>query len=662
MADRGPRTDGESVTMLGLAGIAVRFADTTILKDVSFQMQDGERWGIIGRNGIGKTSLFEVIVGELTPAEGVVTKSQGIKVAVLDQHRTFLGADTVWEAAAGAYKELRRLEVKLAEDAIAMSEAGDNLSQELLDQYGHDLERFEHEGGYEVTARVDAILDGLGFDPVAAREQLVTTLSGGERGRIALAAQLAAKADLLLLDEPTNHLDIHGIEWLEGHLKSSGVTTLIISHDRAFLNAVADHILHLENRTATAYTGNYSAFGEQRDHVRLSAQRAYDKQAKTIAKEEDYIRRNKAGQLALQAKGRERRLSRLPRLSAPPDDASVMAVRFEAKARGGDQVLSTDRLSVDIGGRTLLDDFTTSVRRGDVIGLVGPNGTGKSTLLSVLLGQREPTRGTAKVGDSIVVGYYRQDLADVPRDKSLFDLIHDLRPTWNRGQVQDHLGRVGFSGDSVKRKPESLSGGELARVAMGRLMLTQANLLVFDEPTNHLDVETIEGLEDAIEAFDATVLLVSHDRALLRGLTSRTWVLTDGHIEDFPGGFAEWEEKEKDKRRAEVLSNNAAKAATRERDKLARARNPEKAKGPKPATAAKRAMDAAEQRVQAAEAKVAKLTAALDDPGLYGTADGARKSKELGRSLDAAKRELEMAMTDWESSSADLEQLEQGAN
>ena len=648
--------------MLGLAGIAVRFADTTILKDVSFQMQDGERWGIIGRNGIGKTSLFEVITGELTPAEGVVTRSQGIKVAVLDQHRTFQDAETVWEAAAGAYRELRQLEIKLADDAIAMSEAGDNLSQELLDQYGRDLERFEHEGGYEVTARVDAILDGLGFDPVAAREQLVTTLSGGERGRIGLAAQLAAKADLLLLDEPTNHLDIHGIEWLEGHLKSSGVTTLIISHDRAFLDAVSDHILHLENRTATVYTGNYSSFGEQRAHVRLSAQRAFDKQSKTIAKEEDYIRRNKAGQLALQAKGRERRLSRLPRLSAPPDDASVMAVRFEAKARGGDQVLSTDHLGVDIGGRTLLEDFSVSVRRGDVIGLVGPNGTGKSTLLSVLLGQREPSRGTAKVGDSIVVGYYRQDLGDVPRDKSLFDLIHDLRPTWNRGQVQDHLGRVGFSGDSVKRKPDSLSGGELARVAMGRLMLTQANLLVFDEPTNHLDVETIEGLEDAIDAFDATVLLVSHDRALLRGLTTRTWVLTDGQIEDFPGGFEEWEEKERDKRRALTASNTAAKAATREKEKLARAKGAEKPKGPKPTTTAKRARDAAEQRVQSAEALVAKLTALLDDPSLYGTGDGARKSKDLARALEAAKRDLEVAMAEWERSSVDLERLEQGAN
>ena len=648
--------------MLGLAGIAVRFADTTILKDVSFQMQDGERWGIIGRNGIGKTSLFEVITGELTPAEGVVTRSQGIKVAVLDQHRTFQDAETVWEAAAGAYRELRQLEIKLADDAIAMSEAGDSLSQELLDQYGRDLERFEHEGGYEVTARVDAILDGLGFDPVAAREQLVTTLSGGERGRIGLAAQLAAKADLLLLDEPTNHLDIHGIEWLEGHLKGSGVTTLIISHDRAFLDAVSDHILHLENRTATVYTGNYSSFGEQRAHVRLSAQRAFDKQSKTIAKEEDYIRRNKAGQLALQAKGRERRLSRLPRLSAPPDDASVMAVRFEAKARGGDQVLSTDHLGVDIAGRTLLEDFSVSVRRGDVIGLVGPNGTGKSTLLSVLLGQREPSRGTAKVGDSIVVGYYRQDLGDVPRDKSLFDLIHDLRPTWNRGQVQDHLGRVGFSGDSVKRKPDSLSGGELARVAMGRLMLTQANLLVFDEPTNHLDVETIEGLEDAIDAFDATVLLVSHDRALLRGLTTRTWVLTDGQIEDFPGGFEEWEEKERDQRRALTASNTAAKAATREKEKLARAKGAEKPKGPKPATTAKRARDAAERRVQAAEALVAKLTASLDDPSLYGTGDGARKSKDLARALDAAKRDLEVAMAEWERSSVDLERLEQGAN
>ncbi|MBL8989914.1 MAG: ABC-F family ATP-binding cassette domain-containing protein [Gemmatimonadetes bacterium] len=647
--------------MLGLAGIAVRFADTTIFKDVSFQVARGDRWGIVGRNGIGKTSLFEVIIGGLTPWEGVVTKVPGTRIAVMDQHRVFDPSDTVWDAAAGAYRELRRLELKLAEDAIAIGEAGDNVPAELLEQYGHDLERFEHEGGYEVTARVDAILDGLGFDPAEARIQLASTLSGGERGRIGLAAQLAANADLLLLDEPTNHLDIHGIEWLEGYLKSSGVTALIISHDRAFLDTVSDHILHLENRTAKAYTGNYTSFGEQRALARLSAERAFEKQAKTIAKEEEYIRRNKAGQLALQAKGRERRLSRVVRLTPPPSDASVMSVRFQANARGGDQVITTENLGVDIGDRTLLDGFSATVRRGDVVGLVGSNGTGKSTLVSVLLGYRPPNRGTAKVGDSIVVGHYRQDLGDVPRDKSLFDIIHDLRPTWSRGQVQDHLGRVGFSGDSVKRRPESLSGGELARIAMGILMLTNANLLVFDEPTNHLDVETIEALEDAIDEFDATVLLVSHDRTLLRQLTTRTWVLENERIEDFPGGFAEWEAAVTERKRAAARASSAAKAEVRDREKLARARSAEKEpKGPKPLTAARRALESAEARVNAAEADVARLTKALDDGGLYGSGDGARKSAELARSLDQAKRELEAALADWERCSEEVDRLGAG--
>ena len=649
--------------MLGLAGVAVRFADTTIFKDVSVQVARGDRWGIIGRNGIGKTSLFEVITGGLTPWEGVVTKVPGTRIAVMDQHRVFQPDDTVWDAAAGAYRELRRLELQLADDAIAIGEAGDNVPAELLDQYGHDLERFEHEGGYEVTARVDAILDGLGFDPAEARIQLAETLSGGERGRIGLAAQLAAKADLLLLDEPTNHLDIHGIEWLEGYLRSSGVTAMIISHDRAFLDTVSDHILHLEDRTAKAYTGNYTAFGEQRALARLSAERAFDKQSKALAKEEDYIRKNRAGILALQARGRERRLARVPRLSAPPSDASVMTVRFEASSRGGDQVIVAEDLGVDIGDRVLVDGFSATVRRGDVVGLVGSNGTGKSSLLSVLLGLREPNRGTAKIGDSMVVGYYRQDLADVPRDKSLFDVIHDLRPTWTRGHVQDHLGRVGFSGDSVKRKPESLSGGELARMAMGILMLTGANVLVFDEPTNHLDVETIEALEDAIAEFDATVLLVSHDRTLLRQLTTRTWMLKDGRIEDFPGGFEEWEAAEADRRRAASKANSAAKAGERDREKLARARSADKqSKGPKPLTAARRALSESEAAVGDAEGRVKKGEAALKDPALYhGGADGARRASSLAKDLERAKADLARMLATWERCTVELEKLEQEA-
>ena len=405
----------------------------------------------------------------------------------------------------------------------------------MLDRYDRDLHRFEREGGYEARARVDAVLHGLGFDPDASRTRPLATLSGGERGRVALARQLAAPADLLLLDEPTNHLDLETTLWLEGYLRSLDAAVLLVTHDRALLEACADHILHVEARTATVYAAGYSAFVTQRAERRLAAQRAYRQQASKIAKEEDYIRRNLAGQNSRQAVGRHKRLARLPRLGPPPGEEDVMAVRLEARERGGDQALVAEGVRIAFGPRVLLGGFGAIVRRGEVVGLVGANGAGKTTLLQVFTGERAPEAGTCASPESVSLAHYRQDLAQVPEEKSLFDAISDRRPHWTRGQVQGHLGRYGFSGDSVLRLCGTLSGGERARVALALMELEGANLLVFDEPTNHLDVESIEALEEAIENFDGTVILVSHDRALLRALATRVWVLYGGHITDFPG-------------------------------------------------------------------------------------------------------------------------------
>ncbi len=639
--------------LVSLGGVTVRFGATTVLRDVTWTLTKGERWGIVGRNGSGKTSLLELVSGELEPSAGSVARPSGLRIAVVDQHRVLGDADTVWDAAAGAFAGLRRLEATLGERSAAIGEAGDRVSERLLADYASDLERFEHQGGYALTARVDAVLHGLGFDPVRAREQLVATLSGGERGRVALAAALAAEADLLLLDEPTNHLDLSGTRWLEEYLVAEDRSVAVISHDRAFLERVTDHILHLEANTANSYGGGYRAFVEQRAHQRLAAQRAFEKQSKTLAKEEDYIRRNIAGQNSTQATGRQRRLSRVVRLSAPPEDAATMAVRFVPALRGGDQVLVADQVGVDIEGRTLLENFSATVRRGDVLGLIGPNGAGKSTLLSVIMGRREATRGSIRVGDSIRVGYYAQDLGDVPRDRELFDIIHDLRTSWSRGQVQDHLGRFGFSGDAVRRRPESLSGGELARVALATLMLSNANFLIFDEPTNHLDVETIETLEDAIDGFEGTVLLVSHDRALLRTLTTRVWALEGGAIEDYPGSFEEWESKEKAGRRAAAAR---AKVRSAERRRSPRAR-PGKPPGLRPLTAARRSLESAETRVEGLEARIGALETALSDSVLYGTAEGARRATELSGELDALRQEHRAALGDWERASLEVDRL-----
>jgi ATP-binding cassette subfamily F protein 3 len=636
--------------LVSLGGAAIRFGATTILRDLTWTVTRGERWGLVGRNGSGKTSLLQLITGEVEPSVGAVARAGGLRVAVVDQHRALGGAETVWDAAAGGFAELRRLEAELAERAHAIGAAGDQASEQLLASYAADLERFEHQGGYALTARVDAVLHGVGFDPVRAREQEVATLSGGERGRVALAAALAAPADLLLLDEPTNHLDLAGTRWLEEYLVSEDRTVVVISHDRAFLDRVTDHTFHLEAGSGLVYGCGFRAFVEQRAQQRLASQRAFEKQAKTIAKEEDYIRRNIAGQNSAQATGRQRRLTRVVRLTPPPDEAATMAVRFVPAARGGDQVLVVEQLGLAVDGRGLLGSFSGTIRRGEVVGLIGPNGAGKSTFLSTVIGRRQPDQGSVKIGDSIRVGYYAQDLSEVPPDRELFDLIHDLRPAWTRGQVQDHLGRFGFSGDSVRRRADSLSGGELARVALATLMLANANFLIFDEPTNHLDVETIEALEDAIDAFDGTVLLVSHDRALLRTLTTRIWGFDAQAIEDYPGSFEEWEARDAARRRG---------PAAPERRKAAKPRQPQAA-GPRPLTAARRRLESAEARVAEAEARVRTLETSLGDSTLYDSGEGARRAAAVARELEQARAEVRQAVSIWEEVSLEVERLSEG--
>jgi ATP-binding cassette, subfamily F, member 3 len=640
------------MTQLSLAGVAVEFGASRLFQDVTFTVGRGEKWGVIGRNGSGKTTLFRLITGEAQPTRGTVARVSGLRFSVMEQHREFAGATTVWEAAAGPFAELLELERSLAEQGTALAQAGDRCTPAMLARYDRDLERFQREGGYTLAPRIDAVLHGLGFDPDRARSQALSGLSGGERGRVGLAQQLVAPADVLLLDEPTNHLDLETTRWLEDYLVGLDATVLLISHDRAFLQGIVDHVLHLEAGTSESYTGDYEAFIRQRAERRATQQRAFEKQSRVIASEEDFIRRNIAGQNSAQAKGRRRRLSRVSRLSAPPGEEGTMALRLEAESRGGDQVLVAENVHVVMEERLLLDRFSARVRRGDVIGLVGPNGSGKTTLLRAFVGERPPDAGEVRIPESVQVAHYRQDLAQVPRDRTLYELINDLRPAWGRGAIQGHLGRFGFSGDSVLRQTGTLSGGERARVALAMMMLSGANLLLFDEPTNHLDVESIEALEDAIEAYDGTVILVSHDRALLRALTSRMWVLHQSRITDFPGGFDEWETASAERAHAAAVAAAEEEALRRVHErKQTRGRENVRKQNQSALRSTQRALEEAEARVTSCEARVAALRAQLEDPTLYSTPAGSTQAHKLGIDLEAARKELDRALQQWEAAS-----------
>jgi ATP-binding cassette subfamily F protein 3 len=669
------------MTLIAVGNAAVDFGASQIFKDITFTIAQGDRWAIVGRNGTGKTTLVKLLTGTLQPTRGVVSRQPGLRIALLDQHRNFPPEMSLWDVVADAFEELRALEISLAKQAANLEH---DHGEAAMAKYGRDLERYEREGGYQLAAKVDGVLMGVGFDPDEARNTQIGTLSGGERGRVALARQLATPAEVLLLDEPTNHLDLETTAWLEQYLQETDRTVICISHDRAFLAAIADHVLHFEGGTAVAYVGSYQSFIAQREERRLTQMRQFEKQDKKITSEMDYINRNLAGQNTKQAKGRRKLLARMPRLSLPPGSDAVMALRLNAGTRSGDRVVEALHATVGVDNRDLIRDVNLVLERGEVVALLGPNGAGKSTLIKTLLGEREPTLGEIKIGPSTSVAYYRQDLAHLPLEVAIYDVIADMRPLWERRQVQGHLGRFGFSGDEVQRTVGTLSGGERARVALAVLTLESANLLVLDEPTNHLDVESIEAMEDAIEGYEGTVLIVSHDRAVLRGLATNVWELRDQKLIQFPGSFVEWEEARAENK---LKADQAARAAsTAEAEKNAKARasakeasrvesrqgrndggnnrndasNKSKNGSSQPtksgnnpgdqkklAKQAQKALSDVELRISTLEARIGELNMSLEDMTLYDTPAGTRKAQELGKSLDEHRDLLDEAMHDW---------------
>ncbi len=670
------------MTLISIGNAMVEFGATEIFRDVSLTIGEMDRWAVVGRNGTGKTTLVRMLTGDLMPTKGSVARTPGMRVALMDQHRRFPEDQTLWEIVADAFGALRQLEHSLAAQAANLEH---DHGEEAMQKYGRDLERFEREGGYQMAAKVDSVLMGVGFDPEAARNTRIGTLSGGERGRVALARQLATPADLMILDEPTNHLDLDTTAWLENHLKDIDRAVLCISHDRAFLDAFADHVMHFEGGSAFTYTGGYQSFITQREERRLTLQRQFEQQQRKIASESDYIARNLAGQNTRQAKGRRKLLARMPRLSAPIGSDAVMALRLSAGNRSGDRVVEASKVTVAVQThnevRELLKDVTVVLERNEVIALLGPNGSGKSTLIKTLLGEHPPLRGEVKVGPSTTVAYYRQDLAHLPLEMSIYEAIATQRPLWERRMVQGHLGRFGFSGDEVQRTVGTLSGGERARVALALLTLSTANMLILDEPTNHLDVESIEAIEDAIEEYEGSVLIVSHDRAVLRGLATQVWELRDQQLLAFDGSFLEWEavradnkaKAERDARALSVAASEKASAARAAAQKASNAaqKSAQKHEGKTPDSKksggqksgnqkpmsdgdvrkatrqAEKALADAELRVNTLEEKIAALTRSLEDSTLYDTPDGVSKAQKLGQQLDTARESLDEAMHEW---------------
>ena len=523
-----------------------RFADVyksygaqDVLRAVSFQINPGEHVGLVGRNGAGKTTILRLITEQESPDRGDIERQRGLRVGVLAQHVDFRGATTVFDAALSVFERLQTLEsrMRLLEQAMT-EETGPRLEQ-VMEEYSEAQHAYEHEGGFTYHSRAEAVLLGLGFGRDEF-QKVAANLSGGEKNRLGLARLLLLEPDILLLDEPTNHLDVEAVEWLEDFLAEYRSAYVIISHDRFFLDHTVERVLDLEFGTVDSYRGNYSTYQDEKAERQEQQQRAFEQQQEMIARTEDFIRRNIAGQKTKQAKSRRTMLQKIERLESV-SGLETSNFRLKPTSRTGDQVLILDDLSIGFPTRTLARHLDLTLRRGERLGVIGGNGTGKTTLLRTILGEQPPLDGELRWGSGVKTGYYDQRLSLTDERNSVLEELRTVAAsTVPDGELRGFLGRFLFTGDDVFKIVSTLSGGEKGRLALARLIYTNVNVLILDEPTNHLDIASCEALEEALNEYNGTIITVSHDRYFLDRIATRILFLGDHGVESFNGSYSEF--------------------------------------------------------------------------------------------------------------------------
>jgi ATP-binding cassette, subfamily F, member 3 len=516
------------MALVTATNVARSFGQHDIFDGVSISIPHSARIALVGPNGAGKTTLLNILARRDDPTEGIVTHSKGLQVGFLPQEASLELSDehaTLWEEMLLAFRSLLAQEKKLGEMADALAHSPDD--EALLAAYGDAQHRFEADGGYEYNLRIEQVLAGLGFDEVDYRRP-IAQLSGGQKTRALLARLLLESPDLLILDEPTNHLDIAAIEWLEAWLKGFDGALLVVSHDRYFMDNVVNHVWELIFGRLEEYRGSYSKYVQSREARHAQMLSEHERQQEFVAKEEDYIRRNIAGQNTRQAQGRRKRLERYLRDEAiiRPRELKALHLNLSTRIRSGDKVLMTENLEIGYHDDRVplfsVPDIT--LFRGEVAALIGPNGAGKSTFLKTVLGQLAPLDGHSTLGTGVEIGYFAQAHEGLDANRSVLDEILSAQNI-PISEARNYLATFLFTGDDVYKPVSALSGGERGRVALAKLALTGANLLLLDEPTNHLDILSQEILETVLAEFNGTILLISHDRYLIRNLATQIWAL-----------------------------------------------------------------------------------------------------------------------------------------
>ena len=627
---------------LTATNLALLYGEIEIFANLDLQVDERDRIGIVGPNGAGKTSLIRILAGEIEANGGNYTWQRGARIGYVPQTPAQAAAGTVRDEVMQAFARLRRVEDELASSALDIQVADDAARRDAERRYDTLLREFEALGGYDYEHRMERVLDGVGL-PEETLETLAADASGGERTRAALARALLSEPDFLILDEPTNYLDFRGLDWLEDFLAGFTGGFMVVSHDRYFLDKVANRILELDSGKLRSYPGNFSKYRELKEEQRRRQLIEYERQQEYIAREEAFIRRYKAGQRAREARGRQTRLDRLERIEKPHTNEEVHLGSLST-FRTGQIAIRTSKLSVgyqqDGHGVPLLTVTDTQLERGSRTAIVGSNGIGKTTLLRTILGGTPPIAGSASLGYNVEPGYYSQGSTDLPQHSTVMDAFLDAR-NLRIPDARNYLARFLFRGDDVFKPTSALSGGERSRLALARLLITEPNLLILDEPTTHLDIPSREALESMLGNYGGTLLFVSHDRRLISQLASQLWIFEDGEATLFRGNFEEWMRQRQDAQQPipNIVSRQAPmpKPRSRQADRQRRT-----------SAAQKRAKQAVirdyEELITRLEAQLAEINAALESAT---ERQNIPEITRLGKQYNATQARLEQAWEDW---------------
>jgi ATP-binding cassette subfamily F protein 3 len=628
--------------MLIVRNLGKYFGGHDVFSDLNLTIEPDARIALVGPNGEGKTTLLRILAGLEAPSTGSINSAKALRIGYLEQHPSLISTDgNLWELALAAFAGLRQQEADLRKLELALADELDEARHaELLKAYGEAQVQFEHAGGYQYERTIRQVLSGLGFGPEDYQTPLAK-FSGGQQSRAHLARLLLEQPDLLLLDEPTNHLDLAAIEWLESYLQNWPGAIVVVAHDRYFLDRVANRVWELAFGAVESYRGNFSHYVGQRAERLERRHKEYQAQQEFIASEEEFIRRNLAGQRTKEAQGRRKRLERLERL-ARPREHKKLSLPIQPALRSGDLVLATHDLVVGYpDGEPLFSCPDVEIRRGQRVALLGPNGAGKTTFLRTILGQVEPKAGAIRFGAGVQVGYFAQTQASLNLAATVLDEILTVE-NMPIGQARNYLGRFLFSGDDVFKPIGALSGGERSRVALAKLALTGANFLMLDEPTNHLDIPAQENLEEVLKQFGGTILLVSHDRYFVDALATAVWALEPEtrSVTIVEGGYSDYLAY-CDARKSSMSANGTGQELAKSKSQLVR----EQTKAEKRAAEQQaRRLAELEGLIEATETRLTQLAQQLEAASL---AQNVPRLQELGQLYQTTEAELEELLTRW---------------